>query len=242
MNRLLRVLLFLPALCLAGCIDLSEEIWIRPDGSSRARFDLQVSETLASVGAGREGKNGGFGDFRAKLQEKAKQLSADTAHVTSAKYEEFKEAGKQHYVLDVEAKAYDTVGEVPTDPSGTTDTKQTVRFEPGQWGKIKFTCVLGNRKPGETGGADPLSKMIFADKQFTLRLHAPRVLSANGNVDEGGQLVEWKVPMAEMIGGGENGPRVLEAEFQVRNWGFMVGVFGAMLLLLLVVLAWKKRR
>lgn len=241
MNRALQVVLSLAALSLAGCLDIAEEIWIRPDGTSRGRFDIQVSETLASMGAGREGKNGGFGEFRAKLQEKAKQLAADKEHVNSAKYEEFKEAGKQHYVLDVEANSTSAVADATTDPAGAADAKQTVRFEPGEWGKVKFVCTLGG-KASEAAGAEAVSKILFADKQFTLRLHAPRILSSNGNLDEGGQMVEWKLPMAEMIAGGERGPRVLEAVLQTRNWGVMAGVAGALLLLLVVVLSWKKLR
>lgn len=45
---------------------------------------------------------------------------------------------------------------------------------------------------------DRTSRRMFAGRSYSYRLHAPRVLSANGATSTGDRWVEWSFPMTDL--------------------------------------------
>ena len=49
MKKFSLILTLLASLFLAGCYDLTEELWINPDGSGRMKFTIGLAENLVAM-------------------------------------------------------------------------------------------------------------------------------------------------------------------------------------------------
>lgn len=256
MTRTRFALLLLLALSLPGCFDITEDVWVEQEGTARLRVDFGLGEALTALGASPEA----FADLRQRWQDLARELAEDREKVVRAVFEENKVGERLHFVIDVRVTRDEYLDDVAARiaASGRAVAEKSksarppavdaaLRLEPqGTWSAL-FVCALRDPDRGEGAGEDfgrQLLKVLWGDRAFTLRVHAPVIESAEGTIDEARETVEWQYPMLDVMTGAESVPPVLRATVRRKPglafWGGIL--LGAVVLLAVVRAATGRRR
>ncbi|MBI2299772.1 MAG: hypothetical protein HYU66_12670 [Armatimonadetes bacterium] len=244
--------LLLPLL-LTGCLEVNEEIWIGRGGRGRMSLDVTVDEAASVLEL--VGRKDPVADVRAKL-EKAKQQLAQDRNVFNVEARESGEAGQRRFHLAFEFRRAVRLGD-------STAGFLQLTTEPAGLGKLKLRQVLAVPKPEgavEAGfrpageGLDelgPLGEVIskavasglLGGKSYTVRIHAPKVISSNGASLDGGRAAQWEYPIGELVTA--DSPVALECELAVPPSAWIAlgpGLVAAVLAVVLLLLLRRKRR
>lgn len=237
MKAVRTALLLLTTVACTACLELTQEIWVNADGSGRMSFDVMVPEALLAMAEESEDGNP-FGENQAAWE----SLKADPSQVPNLRsldYQEYVEGEFHHFLIELEVDdatrlpetmvelekrtgdEADADEETPQEPEAMTPPSD-MRLEPLGGGKMLFVQTLvsediGDVERGESEEADAAQEAflasMFAGKYYTVRLHAPKVNSTNGALDETTRTVEWKIPMADVMS--QKVPQELRAEIEI---------------------------
>ena len=222
----------------SGCFEVSQEVWIRDDHTGRVRMEFGVSEAWVMLGA--EADADPMAELRQSFAEAKQELDADE-NVAGCLMEEYSHEGLRYLVLDVELRDAAQLsaaglpgalgkgafmGAAPAE--GVDVPESSTRFVRLPNGNVEFLQVL------DTGDADadaapaapddPMVAMgeamgramlagMFGNRAITVTLHAPHIVSTNGQVNEERTTVVWRVPLADVLGQ-ETFHQELRAEYE----------------------------
>jgi hypothetical protein len=184
------VVLALTSLLLSGCFSVTQEMWINADGSAKISIDMGMSKSLLDL-AGADSDP--LAEFSAQFQG-----SELYKNVTTRTYDG--EGDLRHIVVEFEVDSFEKYILNPgssTDQSLNTNATLT-KLENGNYKFVQN--VAGSGSSGmDTMDADTQKMMraMFEGKYWTTRIHVPQVVSSNGT--GGGDMVEWKIPLADMM-------------------------------------------
>jgi hypothetical protein len=238
-----RVIPLVLALAGAGCFSMTQEIWIHADGTGRVLLDVGFSDQLLAMGG--QGAGGGpAAQLRAEMEKTKAEMAADPT-VSAVETSERSEGGMRHFVMDVRLRSATGMKSVKglAGPHGEAARTNDVRVEELPNGHLLFAGryevppnpQLDELRNDEDPTADAAMRGMmagfFADKYFTVRLHAPRIVSANGTLDAERRTVEWKTPMVEVIAPGAVLPEMrAEIDMGRGRWMWIAGGVAAGLL------------
>lgn len=245
-------------LTLTGCFDLLQEIWILPDGSARAVFDVALPKSL--MGLARAGGKNPLDELRADAQATEAELKKDP-DVTKFEFREYEDAGQQHLVYDLTVKDATRLGELQKRAMDrNTAAKQgkaniAFRIERQGFGQYVFVQRMGEdsgaagtaggtAKPSEDVGEElgkGLAQALLGNHFYTVRVHGPLITETNGTLAEKKDTAEWKFPIVDLS---STKPAELRAVVQAGPplwlWPVVLGV--PLLVLLLAVMAARRQR
>jgi hypothetical protein len=239
-----RAVPLLLALAGTGCFSMTQEIWIEPEGTARISVDVGFTEHVLSLAKG-SGEDP-MVKLRADLEKTRADLAGDPG-VSGVEVAERSEGGMRFLKMDVRVRTVAALNTVKglAGPHGDTARRSDVRVQELPSGNLLFAGrheVPQNteldellRQQEDTGDAAVRAMMggFFAEKYFTVRLHAPRIVSANGVVDAERRTVEWKTPMIDVIAPGAVLPEMrAEIDPGRRRWLWIAGGAAAGVLLL----------
>ena len=240
-----RISLLLLALAGTGCFSMTQEIWINPDGTGRILFDVGFSDELLSMAKG-SGEDPAA-SLRTDMEKTKKEMAADPT-VSSVETSERSEGGMRHFVMDVHLRQMSGMKSMKGlgGPHGETARTNDIRVEELPNGNLLFagryevpqnTQLDELTREGDDPSRDAMTRgmmgAFFADKYFTVRLHAPRIVSANGTLDAERRTVEWKTPVVQVIAPGAALPDMrAEIDLGRRRWVWVAAAVAGVLLLL----------
>jgi hypothetical protein len=236
--RMLRagLVLVLAAAC-AACLEVTQEVWVNADGSGRLQMDIAVAEALMAMA--QESEDGGSLQATLASYDKLKADPGRIGNLRSIDHREYTEGGLHHFVIEVEVDDVtllpETLDEIsrlsaadgePLKESDELATPSDMRFERLDDGRLLFVQSLvtedaqaAGKEQANDEELDEASRAflssMFAGKYYVIRLHAPAVNSANGQLAEDGGSVQWKIPMVDLMGG--DAPGELRAEIEVER-------------------------
>jgi len=220
---------------------MSQEVWMNDDFSGRVRLDVGVSAALLALAE--DGNNEALSEIRAE-QEKTRTALEDHPNVSAARVEEFTDAGLHHFVIDADVldvramdQSFSTLfnpqGVVADGSEGISAPLWNFHVERAAGGAYAFVQVFDQKRPSSlpsSGAADDefaqfgdaMSKAMlasmFGDRYVTVTLHAPRITSTTGSLDEAATTTQWKVALVDLLAG-QSFHKELRAEFKSPvNW------------------------
>ncbi|HNW91290.1 MAG TPA: hypothetical protein PKM88_00070 [bacterium] len=205
------------ALLATGCLDYTQEIVVRPDGSGSSTVDFGMSTTLMAMG--NQEQSDGLAESRTKFTTLRDRLRAHPA-VSDAQYREYQDGDLQHFVVTVELPDITRLGEVQADLSAAqanenagNDNRSEVTLQRQTDGSLAFRYQLALAGQAQTDGEDAsmtevtrqMMQSAFAGRYFTVRLRGPQVTlpdAANGGVcSADGSSVQWRIPFTDLFSG-----------------------------------------
>lgn len=236
MNVTRAIPLLILGIACSGCLELTQEVWVNGDGSGRMRLDIALPQGLLDMAAESEGED--------PLAENLAEYDRLKAHpeqipnLRSVDHSQYVDGEFHHFVIELEV--YDVtalpqtmarlqeraaVDEQQADKAEELTSQHEMRLERIGHGRMLFvqTLVDDSGTPGSAGpdmqemdaaGKAFLASM-FAGKHFTVRLHAPKVASSNGTVDQTAGTAEWKIPLTELMA--QEGLQELRAEIELNG-------------------------
>lgn len=250
------------AVLLAGCVEMSQEIWINEDGSGRLVMDVGIGAEmleLAKQGPAAGGKDPAA-DMRKGFEERKADLEKDP-DVKSVQFKEFTKEGTCHFVLDIEVRKVESL---PRILKKSSPDKKALGGEEGPAaepelkiektaGGYRFTQKFASPEKAapETeeekrnkAMAMAFLKPMLQDKGIAVKLHAPRILSSNGEVSEDKQTAAWKIGLIE-IATTDSFSKELTAEVHAGAAGggklWLVVAIAAVLVVLVVAVTVARR-
>jgi len=244
---------------LAGCLDVSEDITVNPDGSGKLGVDIVVPEGLLAMGS----RPGGSGEtlpqrLRNEFETRKKEIGKDPA-VTRLELREFTEAGLHHFIYEVEVKDVLRLGDIvkglAPEPQRLAGDRAPakgpdLKVDKLDNGNIVVTLSLNVPVPSaaETNApakmAQALAQAALAGKYLTVKIHGPRIVSSTGNVDKELKTTEWKIGLADLASGSPSVPTLLRAEIQPRRGSaaiLLIPILGIAVVLAIVLLRRKPK-
>ncbi len=183
-------------LLLSGCFQATEEYWVNTDGSGKMHFEIGVSEALLNMGESNPV------DGNQLFTEQG--IDNQNPYLKNVKTSENSNNGIHYYIIDADVTDFSKVFENSTQSGFQV---QIDKLPNGNY-LFKRTMDLATMNVGQEASMNPegmdLSSLVtamFADKYWTIRLHADNVVNMNGTQDKEKKLIEWKVPMSQMFGG-----------------------------------------
>lgn len=168
-------------LTLAGCLDVEEDVRLHPDG--RVSYRCVLSEPVRMQTLGPDLALG----VRRRLEGTPAVLRLESTTATRG----------ETRITTIDA-------ELQPSSSDELPTVEGFRVEPLGAGRYRITRQLSSREAATPERPDPLGELLgrqlLGRHGYTLRLHAPRVLSANGAIDPSGTSVEWAVSWNDLKG------------------------------------------
>ncbi|MFC1576045.1 hypothetical protein ACFL3J_00075 [Candidatus Omnitrophota bacterium] len=197
-------------LFLTGCIEVTEEVWVNPDGSGRFRFDIAVlSEEIPEE----EGLNHleSLGRFRQKMfvdLETKKQKLEKLEFVESVEISKTYNDTKDHYVYNIHVSDIYKINDVFREIyDGLISDELVWKIDiKRRWnGDILFTQTFTNNESLEAMKASPEDVVPLepgsgtSDKRcYTIIIRSPRIVTSNGKISAKGTEAEWKIPFDEL--------------------------------------------
>jgi hypothetical protein len=210
-RRFLALTLLLTSCALmSGCFEFRQEFWINPDGSGRVLMDIGIQQ-IGTPGAG--GQKEGQSKFEKEMQEAKARLSKDP-NIKSVRMSQETREGMLHTVFDIECndltKLADSMRQTalaaaPNVKAGRAEDSVAPVIEKLPDGDYAFRVSLdwGQKKrpasnPQAERFAEQMVEKMFAGRFWTTVLHAPKVVETNGQLNATSNLVEWKIPVAQL--------------------------------------------
>ncbi len=247
-------LVLIASITLAGCFEVTEEVWINPDGTGRLKIDMGISEALLS-----ESENGGKSGQRNPIEDiskdfnKAKQKIEKNPNIKKFDFQQYSDAGMKHFVFDVEVKEVSTLNGLQKaiysgkkEPAEAVETgrmpleQSELRIEKTAAGNTLFVRTLGppeeGKKDSSEDGAipDSLEKgfeklgMSMARTMFGNSFYTVR-LHGSKIISSNGKIDDEKKTAEWKVSiadlMGHSGQREFRAEIGSRtNWIFLTGI------------------
>lgn len=219
------ILPLLAALLCAGCMEYTQEIVVNPDGSGNSTVDFAMSSSLLAMAQQAEGDEPGaeqrdpLAETREKFSAMRDRLAAHPA-VRRADYREYMAGDMQHFAVSIELSEIARLGDLqeflneggigsgPDEGSNRSQLSLTA-----QENGLRFRYLMELVPDGAENGGGENAEMgramlasAFAGKYFTVRVRGPQVrvpasALANSSAPPSGDLVEWRIPMTELLGG-----------------------------------------
>lgn len=203
-NRTRLALALVAGLCLQGCIDGEQDIWLGEDGGGRVKLKVGISKQMLQMMSGLgEGADDPF------EIDKARRALAEDSNVNSFEISEDEDENFKYMIADVELADITRLNEMQASvmsdgPAGGAG---------GEGGELKITrnesgtYTLAGEIAAPEQGEDlgPMAGMLkgmVGDAAVTVRVHAEPVSddAHNGELDEDGSIV-WNLPLSEMLAG-----------------------------------------
>lgn len=267
-----RALAFVSLLFLAGCIEVSQEIWINADGSGRLKMDIGFSEALLSFA--QQAEKNPLNEFRTQAAQKQEELKKDP-NVKNVTFSERKESGTQFFTYDVEVRDVTKIAAVqkavaPGDMPGAAAGEgapgapkaEDFHIEKLPSGNVSFRLKM--ESPGGMGGeegaspeqdqmAKAMMASMFGDKAITVKVHGPRIVTTNGKLDAAKTTAEWRIPLVELASAKKGTVTEMTAEVELAGGGGLqallakvtplhLAIGAGVLVLLIGVIVLAKRR
>lgn len=250
---LLFMLLF--TLLLTGCFDVTEEIWISPDGSGRLTIEMGIEKGLSGA-EGSEGRRDAAEALGDGFKEVARRIRTDprigTPMIAEWEDDTYLRASIEMKVEDwhdLPAVAQRILGE--SDTSVEMDDLLLFSLDENEDGMVFYSQPVMTAEPREEpdrGEGSPwvrrLGKAIFDDGTLTVVLHSPTISRTNGEWQSDRLSVRWQRDLADLISRPlEAGSFTAEIGPSARSWHFwrIVSVILAVSFLV-ALLAWFRRR
>ncbi len=207
--KLLAIIWFAPIL--SSCFQLNETIEIRPDASARLVLELGINSTLYQFS-----KLGEDEDVFCEPHERGPEDYPDGSNITSSTVELRARDDDTFCVASYEIRDIRTFDAASLEEDGTFGGTQG--FDDGSTLQIKdegggilmitqsFSSDLGDPTraglDGQLDAGDELGESListmFAGKNITIQLRAPKVIESNGDISDDGTEVKWQLPVAEL--------------------------------------------
>ncbi len=227
-------------LLLSGCFQVTEEYWVNTDGSGKMHFEVGVSEALLSMGESNPI------DSSQIFSEQG--LDSQNPYLKNIKTSENSADGMHFYVLDADITDFSKVSENGAESGFQI---QVEKLANGNY-LFKRTMDLATLNAAQ---ADPsldmgdenmadLVEAMFSDKYWVIRLHVNNVVNTNGTLDKEKQLVEWKVPLSQLMSGKETIEMTAEISMGPSISLYLLIGGGVLLLAIVGIVVWlflKKR-
>jgi hypothetical protein len=228
------LLLVILSITCAGCLELTQELWVNRDGSGRMRLDIALPQGLLEMATEAEGSNP-----LAENLEQYEQLKAHPEQIPnlrSVDHSEYVDGEFHHFVIEIEVddvtalpetmaqlQKRTAVGEEQAEKADELAAQHEMKLERVGRDRMVFVQSLVDDGQGADASGPDMEEMdaaskaflasMFAGKHFTVRLHAPKVTSTNGTVDETAGTIEWKIPLTELMA--QDGLQELRAEIEL---------------------------
>lgn len=210
-RRILAFTLLLASCALtSGCFEFRQEFWINPDGSGRVLMDIAVQQ-MGNSGAASQKE--GSSKFEKQMQEARERLSKDP-NVKRVQMSQETREGMLHTVFEIEVndltKLADSMRQTalaaaPDNKVARSEESVAPVIEKLPNGDYAFRVSLdrGQKKrpasnPQAERFAEQMVEKMFAGRFWTTVLHAPKVVETNGQLNATSNLVEWKIPVAQL--------------------------------------------
>jgi hypothetical protein len=202
------------------------------------RLDISLPQGLMAMAAEAEGGNP-FTEDQAVYD----QLKANPEQIPNLRgldHSEYVEGEFHHFVIELEVddvtllpetmqeiQARTTVAKEDSEETEDIASPTDMKLERLGGDRLLFVQTLVDESMmSSTGSTEPgMEEMeeaskaflasMFAGKFYTVRVHAPRISSANGTVDAAAQTAEWKIPLGDMMS--QQVPRELRAEIELQS-------------------------
>lgn len=183
--------LMLMVFVLSGCLNITQEVWVNPDGSGKIKIDMGLGEVFFQMG-GDEASN--------PLTEMKTDFEAQsgTKNLKVSEYTDDK-AQMRHLVIEFET---DNIQQYLLNNASQSSMGAPMTLEKLANGNYLLKQTISNPDPSSAGGeVDQQTKDMmveyFKDMYWKIIVHVPSVISTTGS--QSGQTVEWKVPMADLF-------------------------------------------
>ena len=220
---------------LAGCVDITQELMIRADGSGSISIDQGISQSVLEMG-------GDQGSVFNDLKTLQAELTADTMF-QNIRVEEYTQDEMVHFKLSADFSSLEAM--IKAFEQANLGTPVTL--EKMDNGNYRFSQVISPTNLGgesfntEDQASMDMVKSLFKDRYWTLRIEVPRVITTNGQ--RNGNQVEWKIPLADLMTSTQAYEMNLEFSLQGGNNGLalylLIGggvlLLGALVALLIIV-------
>lgn len=232
------------AMC-SGCFDLVQEIWLEAGGGGRLRLEISLPKSLLAMG-----RLGGE-DLLVSVREDAANAKAELAKdpdIRSFDYRSEEGPGVFKLIYEVDAKDASKLAAAQAralaalarkargGSAGPSTSPVDFSIDRKLGLGLEFKGTLAGRATEPGRGGDELGRAMadamLGGHAITVRLHAPFVLSTNGQMDAARSTVEWKVPLSALAEPGFH--QELSAQALSVDW--KVGV--AIAALALVLFGW----
>lgn len=230
------LLLFMLSSACAGCLELTQEVWVNRDGSGRMRLDIALPQGLLEMAAESDGANP-----LAESMAEYERLKADPGQVPnlrSVDHSEYVEGEFHHFVIDLEVddvtalpetmaqlQKRTALDEEQAEKADELASQHEMRLERIGRNRMVFVQTLvddSQAADASTPGTEEMDAAgkaflasMFAGKHFTVRLHAPKVTATNGAVDQNARTTEWRIPLTELMA--REGLQELRAEIELEG-------------------------
>lgn len=206
MKKFSHLLLLAGAMLLTGCFDMSQDLWINKDGSGRMRYQLGINEQLAALSNQADPCTEFYQD---------KTTLEQYPGVQSVKYENRREGGVQFCIVDINVKHFSDLVQLQTHVMKDSmparhqaEFQSSMELTEQEDGNGHFRLYVensarhaGNDELQKQAGhfANVLMAQVMSGRYWTVTLHANEILTANGEPIEKGKVVQWKVPLYDLM-------------------------------------------
>jgi hypothetical protein len=230
------LLLFSLSIACAGCLELTQEVWVNGDGSGRMRLDIALPQGLLEMATQADG-----GNPLAETMEEYERLQANPGQIPNLRsidQSEYVEGEFHHFVIDLEVddvtalpetmaqlQRRTTIGDEQAEKADELASQHEMKLQRlGRDRMVFVQTLVDDSQAADVSGPDTeemdaagkaFLASMFAGKHFTVRLHAPKVTSTNGNIDETATTIEWKIPLTELMA--QEGLQELRAEIALNG-------------------------
>lgn len=194
-----RTAFLMALLCLGGCIDYEEEMWLNSDLSGRASVNISVKEELV------RGRTG----FEKDMTEES--IRRDVERIPGVKLESFESFRDSGRVIAKIRLTFDSIEKLTRHETGIAESSPasflgtvSVHEEGGKIVLERLLRALPSEKAkgaGEDLLAKGLGSLLFSKNHLTYKLHVPsELITANTQrIDGATRTVEWKFTLAQAL-------------------------------------------
>lgn len=238
--------LCLACLTLAGCIDVTEDIWLDESGHCRLEITTAIPEALLTP----DNKNKVETEVRA-ARERLRDYAVDQLGARVS-LRDFTQDRKRYYTFianldspEATAALLNHYHHVPADAAAAQAARpatHVTRFSQPYRGTLHFEKRLTGATPGadETPQMRALLASLFRDNHVTITLHAPAITRANGEISPDRNSVTWTIPISRLIE--EPGFAIsLSADLPYRPIRWLWWLGGALVAGLIVILIMRRK-
>jgi len=209
LSKGLRIVGLLLCLPLAGCIDITQELWVYEDGSGRMKTVLGLHDELL-IAQGHKKDQSACGNFF-----KDKPVLAEREGVESVEYKSYIEGGVVFCEADIKVSDFILLAKLQDETLAdrelvTTKDNYQVEFslKTPATGSGSFRQHI--RNPTSAEGRDKLlaraeqftnvlRARLMAGRYWSVTLHAPKITEANNGLSDNETTVSWRVPLYDLL-------------------------------------------
>jgi len=207
MKKIFQLSFLAVSLLLSGCFDITQDMWINGDGSGRMRYQLGINEQLANLSSEADICSGFYQD---------KNTLETYPGVQSVSYDSKHEGGIRYCIVDVHVKHFSDLVQLQTHVlKDSLPARHQAEFQTGMElidkddGTGNFRLYVENSarhadnkdqlKAHAEHFANVLMAQVMSGRYWTVTLHANEILTTNGEQLEEGKVIQWKVPMYDLM-------------------------------------------